>query len=155
MPGPYDEVDPRYSPHTNQLISELHPTDGNMETLHDMGQQNGDLSAAFTEFVRMFGQEDAMSILQEVVGSGVNYDLNGQETPSRGISAQLHAAGAPPPDFGAQQPVTTLPPTDSNMMNLEDHYGFPVHAQGPNSPKGAPVYNGPPGMLPPLPRKKR
>lgn len=122
-------TDPRYSRQLNSNIAAMHPTDANMASANP----NQRLEQVFQKGMELFGPDGMAEIMDEVLRIAISQETNDQQ-----VTGNLDTTGMPPPDFGDQQPYTTMAPTDSNMAALEAHYGYPVSA---NKSKRGPVRN--------------
>jgi hypothetical protein len=101
-------------------------------------QQGRSVGSYLQRAVDAFGEDGFMDLMDEVMKQVPQSEYAGREP--------IDTTMMPPPDFGDQQPVTTLPPTDENMMGLEDYYGYPSKVVQPDTPGGRQVNNSYPGM---------
>ena len=127
----------------NDRIGEAY-TDGQLDP-------KGRLRETFERMEKQFGADTAAQILDEVMRVAASEDISyqGPMDPPDNINqdGMYGASSYPPPDFGSQQPHTTLPPTDGNLRALEEFNGYPVSAQ----PGPGPVRN----QTAPMPGQKR
>lgn len=163
-------VNPRYSKRTNMNIAAQSPGDGNLRGLEenygsskypsgdyletgkglnprDMDmyrKQSKSFDQTAAEMRDLFGDETAAEILSEVLRVAAYQDMGGKV---QGMQApdRMMGEGMPAPDFGNQQPYTTGPAGDGDMMALEQYYGYPVSANNLTGNPNAPVRNMPGG----------
>ena len=88
--------------------------------------------------INTFGEDGFMDMMDRIMGMADPAQYEGVEP--------IDTTMLPPPDFGDQQPVTTLPPTDENLMGLESYYGYPTKVVNPDTPGGRQLNNSFPGM---------
>ncbi len=110
------------------------PTDPRMQGV----PPKRNLQTALSDAVNTFGEDGLMELLDRIKGMSDPAQYEGVEP--------IDTTMLPPPDFGDQQPVTTLPPSDENLMGLEGYYGYPTKVVNPNTPGGRQVNNSFPGM---------
>jgi hypothetical protein len=96
------------------------------------------LQTALSEAVNTFGEDGLMELLDRIKGMADPAQYEGREP--------IDTTMMPPPDFGDQQPVTTLPPSDEHLMGLEGYFGYPSKVVQPDTPGGRQVNNSYPGM---------
>lgn len=163
-------VNPRFSKRTNMNITNQHTTDGNIGGLEGQygkpgvepdpygdaqnglgmldraqyGMQSRSFDQVSAEMRELFGEESAAQILDEVLRIAAFQDTGGQmQMPKHMQDGTFGGGSLPRPDFGNQQPYTTGPTGDGDMVALEQHYGYPVSANNRTGNPMAPVRNMP------------
>lgn len=151
-------VDENFSRQTNANIASHYSDDSNrdqyaglygQDEASKLGDNQGALYEKFGQLSKQVGTESAMQILDELLRIAASEDVNGAMAPPDNINqdGMYGASSFPPPDFGSQQPRTTLDATDGNLQGLEAFNGYPVSAQ----PGPGPVRN----QMAPMPGQKR
>jgi hypothetical protein len=101
-------------------------------------QPQRNLQTALSEMVNTFGEDGLMELFDRIKSMADPAQYEGMEP--------IDTTMLPPPDFGDQQPVTTLPPSDENLGGLESYYGYPTKVVQPGTPGGRQLNNSFPGM---------
>lgn len=110
----------------------------------EFGMRGSRLTDTIKKMTDLFGEDSAAQILDEVLRVAAFQDTGGKmQTPDFMQNGEYGGGSLPPPDFGNQQPYTTGPAGDGDMVALEQHYGYPVSANNRTGNPNAPVRNMP------------
>jgi hypothetical protein len=168
----HQQVDPRYSRQTNMNAAQQSLGDANYAGIQELygspnvppapmtegiypqdkglgpaasmefGMRGSRLNDSLRKMTELFGEESAAQILDEVLRVSAFQDIGGQ-VQGRQAPDRMMGEGMPRPDFGNQQPYTTGPTGDGDMMALEQYYGYPVSGNNLTGNPNAPVRNMP------------